>query len=172
MTYFPNRSQVSTTSAMIRMPWSAPLSTVCRIGSRLLSLSSDGSSPLAAACASAVLETISIASGTWSSIGASWGVPWSCLPAALPTATVATLAIRLLASCSAASPLNFSGAPVTLSWDPRTPALGFWTPPVSVLTNAMGAGGNSSFRDWGKMTRTISVVNIVGSRMSKRHAMK
>lgn len=168
--YLESFSKVSVASLINCMPILAACMTDSLIGCRVLSCDSEGTLPLAALCASAVLATTSITSGTVPSSGAPSGTPWSCFPAALPTATLATLATRLLASCSAASPLNLSGAPVILSSDPSTPAWGFWIPPVLLSTRAIGAGGNKMGRQGGYITKAIKATNNEGRMMSRSHA--
>jgi len=65
-------------------------------------------------------------------------------PPSLHPLTVITLLTKLCASCSTASPGCFSGAPVSESPLPNTPAIGFLAPPVVPSISDGGAGGKQN----------------------------
>ncbi len=102
------------------------------------------------------------------------GSPSLSLFSCIPIARIMmwrTLSTKFAASSSRASPSAFSGAPVKVSIEPSCPACGFYRPPVLMLTNARGAGGNRILRAFSDPTITNSVPKTNGMR-SKIHARK
>ena len=116
-TYFAIRSQVSVNSAIACMIGLIFVHIAVSIGTLVLSCFASVFSPAATSLASAAPTAIAVGSGVASSAPSSpgSGSSWGCLPVALLRATDAIPLTKLLASCSTASPLWFSGAPVALS---------------------------------------------------------
>ena len=172
--YLAMRSHVSAMMPMVCMTGRILTHMAVSMGTLVLSCLVPVLPPSTLPLASAVRPTRAVGSGTASAtpFPSASGSPCGCLPEALLNANEAMLVTKLLASCSTASPLWFSGAPVALSWLPSTPARGFCTPPVSLSTRAMGAGGKRYSRDAGKPMRAMKTAERRGVRRLNSHAMK
>jgi hypothetical protein len=79
--------------------------------------------------------------------------------------------MKLWASCSIASPLFSSGAPVTDS-EASTPAIGFFTAPVRELISDAGAGGKQISLTGGQMINTMRKRMKVGASRSTSQAIE
>lgn len=103
---------------------------------------------------------------------AEFGSPCGSVPKRTFMAMAPRAVTKLLASFSTASPVLFSGAPVTESVVASIPALGLVTPPLKLPTKAIGAGGNRRARTAGETMSAINKTRMNRVKKSRAHMAK